>query len=322
MTIDVHGHCTPRAYIDALLARREFPRAHPDGDGYRVEVSEQAAFRATPLHWDLSLRVPALDAAGVERQVLSLSSAFGFELLHGAEAVDTADAVNEALREAAAAYGTRFLPLAVAPIEPSDEALAALKRALAGGCRGMILSASVVAHLPADEVLLPFLRALEEANGWMLVHPGARVNVTGLPPRFPLALSAAGFQNELTVALFRLLFGGLLDAVPGLRVVFVNLGGAAPLLAERLQSLWEGRRQPGEAPPHAAFRRVWYDYSSFREHGLRAAVAVLGADRLLLGTDYPIQPLDRPLQALAAAELDPAVQAAIQRENAQRVVDG
>src|SRR5947209_5650743 len=138
MAIDLHGHCTPMPYIEALLRREDYPRARAAGDGYRIEVGERAAFAAGPRHWDI----------------------------------------------------------------------------------------------PAG-VLAPYLAAVAAAGGFVLVHPGSRVETRGLPAAFPFAANTAGFQNELTVALFRLVFGGLLDAAPAPPVVFVNLGGAAPLLAER-----------------------------------------------------------------------------------------
>jgi predicted TIM-barrel fold metal-dependent hydrolase len=322
MAIDLHGHCTPMPYIEALSRRDAFPRAEAAGDGYRIEVGGQAAFRAAPLHWDLAARIPALDAEGVTRQALSLSAAYGFDLLGGGEAVTVADAVNDAILAAAKPFGERFVPLAVAPVDGSGTGLPVLGRALAAGHRGMILSSSVVAALEDDAVLAPYLRAIAEAGGFVLVHPGSRVETRGLPGAFAFSLNTAGFQNELTVALFRLVFGGLLDAVPGLPVVFVNLGGAAPLLGERMRTMWEGRAAPGETPPDDGFRRVFYDFSSFREHSLAAAVAVLGADRLVLGTDYPIQGLERPLRVLGAASLDEDTRAAIREGNAAAILSG
>jgi predicted TIM-barrel fold metal-dependent hydrolase len=315
MVIDLHGHCTPLAYIRSLLGRTAYPRAVADGDGYRVEVGEGVAYRATTAHYDLAARIPVLDAAEVHRQALSLSCPYGFELLSGDEAVAVADATNEALITAAMPFGDRFVPLATAPVDGSGAGLEALRRALAAGHRGLILSASVVALLADDAVLAPYLKEVAAAGGFVLLHPGARVHAAGLPD-FPYALSVAGFQNELTVALFRLLFGGLLDAVPDLTVVSVNLGGAVPLLAERMRSSWENRDGEG-VPPDERFRRAYYDYSSFREHSLEAAVAVLGAGRIVFGTDYPIQGLDRPLQVLQNARIDDDAHEAIRHRNAE-----
>lgn len=318
MVIDVHGHCTPRAYIHALLGRSEYPRAMAENDGYRIEVAEGVAYRATPLHFNLAARIPMLDAAGVRRQALSLSSPYGFELLQGSEAVTVADAVNEAIIEETGPFGDRFVPLATVPVEAGDGGVDALRRALRAGHRGMILSASVVARLADDAILAPYLQEIAAARGFVLLHPGARVEAAGLPA-FPFALSVAGFQNELSVALFRLLFGGLLDAIPHLALVSVNLGGAAPLFAERMRSMWENRGAEG-APPDDRFRQVYYDYSSFRERGLEAAVAVLGAERIVLGTDFPIQGLDRPIRVLESAHLEEDARQAIGHRNAERLL--
>lgn len=320
MLIDVHGHSTPLAYIRALEQRDAYPRARADGDGYRIEVSERLTFRATSAHWDLSLRIPALDAAGVTRQAISLSAAYGFDLLEGGEAVMLAEATNEALLAGTAPFGGRLLPLAVAPVGADGDGLAVLKRALQRGHRGMILSSSTIVHLADDAILRPYLEQVRDAGGFALVHPGSRINTEGLPA-FAYSVNTAGFQNELTVALFRLAFGGLLDAVSGVRVVFVNLGGAAPLLAERMRSMWENGNPAGE-PPDLGFRRVWYDYSSFRQHSLEAAVAVLGADRIVLGTDYPIQGLERPIQTLREARISDADREAIDHGNVEGLLAG
>jgi hypothetical protein len=121
--------------------------------------------------------------------------------------------------------------------------------------------------------------------------------------------NTVGNPVETTVALSRLVHGGVLDAAPGVRVLAAHGGGFFPYGTARQDHAWHAR--PGDrvasAPPSRALRRLWFDALVYTPEALRHLVAVAGADRVVLGTDYPFDMgVTDPLERLAAAGLDPA----------------
>jgi len=262
---------------------------------------------------DLERRREDLAALGFVRQIVSLSAPYGFDRLHGSEAIDVADGVNAALRDAAAIDRERYVVLAVAPVEDGGAGVDVLRRALDAGQRGIILSASMITHLDSFAPLQPLLALLHERDGIVFVHPGSYPELAGIPPT-RLGISGVAFQNELTAALLRLLDWGAITRFAGLKLLFCNLGGTVPLLIERWQHMGGEEVLP-------LLGRITYDCSSFGPRGIELAVAALGEERIVIGTDYPVQPLERPLEALKQATLSLATREAILTKNAERLLD-
>ena len=99
-----------------------------------------------------------------------------------------------------------------------------------------------------------------------------------------------GFEMELCVAVVRLVMGGVLDRFPKLKFIVAHLGGAIPYLAERVQNCYEIYPECQEnisAPAKDYLKRFYYDTVSFFQPALRCAYDFLGAEKLILGSDYP-----------------------------------
>lgn len=312
MTIDLHGHYTPRAFVEQLERRSGYPTAERSHGVYTIQASPQSAFTLEAVHHDLDQRRERLDALGYKRQLVSLSAAYGFDRLRGSEAADVAEAVNAALREAASVDRERYPVLAVAPVEGDESGVTVLRRALDAGQRGMILSASTVARLPEFALLEPLLQLIHERGGIVFIHPGSQPELGGLPPT-RVGISGTAFQNELTAALLRLLDWGALVRFPGLKLICCNLGGTVPLLIERWQHMGGETLLP-------QLRQIVYDCSSFGPRGIQLAVEAFGEEQIVIGSDYPVQPLERPLAAMDGATLSLAAREAILSKNAERLL--
>jgi predicted TIM-barrel fold metal-dependent hydrolase len=312
MAIDVHGHFTPIPFLRHLERRRDYPQAEHANGTYTVYAGPRNSYQLTDVAYDLERRCEALAALGFDRQIVSLSAPYGFDALHGSEAVDLAESVNAALREAAAIDPARYAVLAVAPVEEDGSGVAVLRRALDAGQRGIILSGSMLTHLASAEPLEPLLALLNERRAIVFVHPGSHPELAGVPPT-RLGISGVAFQNELTAALLRLLDWGMVTRFADLRLLFCNLGGTVPFLIERWQHMGGEEILP-------LLDRISFDCSSFGPRGIELAVEALGEDRILLGTDYPVQPLERPLEALKRATLSLATREAILTKNAERLL--
>ena len=117
--------------------------------------------------------------------------------------------------------------------------------------------------------------------------------------------SALNLQASLSQMGITLLFGSLLDDYPNVSVQLVNLGGTLPFIIERLEAIALSR-PPYEPFPREKLRRLYYDCASLGPRALETAVRVIGADRIMLGTDYPIFTPAKVLDTIAQADISPA----------------
>jgi 6-methylsalicylate decarboxylase len=278
MRVDVHAHLWSDDYLD-LLARfgsttTDVHRglgAGPDDDD------------------ELTARFALMDSAGVELQVLSATPASPhFE--HQAHAVEAARRVNDEYAAVVRRFPDRFRAFAALPLPHVDAALAELDRALdQPGMVGAAITTSVLGRSLADPELAPLYAELDRRRAVLYVHPA------GCGAESPLITGhdltwMVGAPIEDTVAAMHLVVAGIPSRYPNLRIVVAHLGGALPMILERAdhQYGWEAPQTPER--PSAAARRLWYDTVG-HDHtpALRAAVDSLGADRLLLGSDFPYQ---------------------------------
>ena len=166
------------------------------------------------------------------------------------------------------------------------------------------------------------LEAANATSSLLMFHPGL---MPGEAPPEPFAdtsilrASALNLQASLSHMGLTLIAGGFLDQYPDITFQLVNLGGTLPFVLERLEAVALSR-PPHEAFPRAALRRLVYDCASMGPLALELAVKVLGADRIMLGTDYPIFTPDQARDTVAAASLSEADRAMILSGTARRLL--
>jgi predicted TIM-barrel fold metal-dependent hydrolase len=277
MHIDVHAHYFPTEYLDTL-----------DRFG-STATAICRNMRAGGEQADLDARFLMMDGAGVDLQVLSATPApphFASE----ADSVAAARLANDLYAELVEAYPHRFAALAVLPLPHVEASLAELERALDElGMRGASLASSVLGRSLADPTFEPLYAELDRRGAIVLIHPAGEGACSPLITDFNIRWML-GAPVEDTLGVLHLIVNGVVTRYRNIKFVACHLGGALPMLLPRFdrQSTWEVPDIP-EAPGSAA-RRIWYETTA---HGhtpaLRAAVETLGADRLLLGSDYPYQ---------------------------------
>jgi aminocarboxymuconate-semialdehyde decarboxylase len=138
----------------------------------------------------------------------------------------------------------------------------------------------------------------------------------------PLLLQALiAFPNENGFAVASMITGGLLDQFPGLRIGFSHGGGSFGMVLPRLQSGWETMRGEHAFLPHAPIdyaRRMYYDALVYDDLALRYLIDLYGADRLMVGSDYPFAIREKaPGRRIVGLDLPPAQRDAILRGNAR-----
>lgn len=295
MTIDVHTHCVPVGVIETLVA---------DGGRYGIELTRQDGRYAAliagrvqtrpilPPLIDLPARLGAMDAAGVDVQVLSSWIDLTAYALDGATGSRYARMFNEGLAATVTEAPERFRAVATVPLQSPDRAATELRHAVTAlGLVGVEIATTVDGIELDDPSLEPFWSAAEELRALVVVHPYASLagrNVT----RYGLA-NLVGNPAETTVALGHLVFGGVLERHPDLRMCLVHGGGFAPYQVGRWDRAFradaQGAAEHLTRPPSEWLRTLYFDTVLHSPLSLRHLIDVVGVEQVVLGSDFPFQ---------------------------------
>jgi aminocarboxymuconate-semialdehyde decarboxylase len=299
--IDIHAHFFPERYLE-LIERAGAPfgtsidRSNPRGPVIVMRGSRTPPL--DPTYWDLDRRRRAMDKHGVAMHALSLTVPMVY-FADGELGQRLAEAVNEAMSEAHRAFPDRFVGCATLPMQDPKRALAELDRAAAlPGIKAVYLGTNVNARELSDAAFAPIFAACETRRLPILLHP---LNVIGTARLNAFYLSnLLGNPFDTAVAAAHLVFGGVLDRHPKLQVCLPHAGGALPYLVGRLQHGQRVRPENQKAakkPFSAYLRRFTYDTISHAPESMRYLIDLVGAERVMLGSDYcfdmgPARPRD------------------------------
>lgn len=286
MIVDWHAHYIP---LDTARQVAGVPLAferRPDGAYGFVAGGATRVFG--PGLFDLERQRAALRDAGLERRALSVPPfCLQYELPPEAGR-RWARALNDGLAAAARAHPDRFVGLATLPLQDPPAALDELERAVGDlGLVGAEIATNINGVELDDPALEPFWARAAALRLPVLIHPHYIVGAGRMGGYYLVNL--VGNPVETALAGARLLFGGVLERHPDLRVILAHGGGALPYLLGRLD---HGDRVRPETRARAAapldgLRRLYYDSIVFDARALRYLVETVGAAQVVLGTDYP-----------------------------------
>jgi aminocarboxymuconate-semialdehyde decarboxylase len=323
--VDVHLHyLSPLALAAAGRAPDRYGvRVLDDGERPRLVVGAEAPTRPLlePLY-TLAAHEAFLDKHGIDTGVFGpLMDVAGYAL-PPAQAAAWSRAQNEALAESLATSGRRHAGLATVPLPHPALAADELRFAVESlGLRGAMIDPNALGRPLGDPSLDPFWRAAADAGAPVILHPFLLEAVERFGRHYLHNL--VGYPFETTLAAGSLILGGTLDRFPALQIVLVHGGGFLPYHVGRFDRGHVTRpeaRADGAALPSGYLRRFHYDSLVQFAPALRYLVDVVGADRVLLGSDHPFWLGDpEPLRIVREATLAPAAERAILGDNAVRL---
>jgi len=325
--IDVHAHVLLPGVDEAvagqpgLLAARELDARRTDAASMAVSGAMVAS--RFILLTEVTARLAAMDSASVDIQLVSPSPSH----YHYWAGEDLARAVWELANAGVAAHCAaspgRLYGLGLIPLQHPGLAVEALDHALSLGLRGVEISS----HAPgspgapgrelSDPAFAPFWARAADTGAVVFLHPFGCTLDERLD-RWYLS-NTVGQPTENAVALSHLIFGGVLDRHPGLRVVAAHGGGYLPTHIGRSDHAWRVRPDARDVAhqPSSYLKQLWFDSLVHSPAVLNALVAAAGADRVLLGSDFPFDMgTEDPLGALRAAKLTESDFRAIRGGNA------
>jgi len=296
-TIDIHAHLVPRSLWRAADARREwygFRHEPGEGVGAMTGGGKRTHFTSPKVRFTPEERMADMDAQGVDVQVISIHTPFFGYHLDPAQGRALARDVNDEIAAMARQWPRRFAGLATVPVQDVKAAIDELERAVTVlGLKGAELDTVVNGENWDEPRFLPLFKAAEAMGAVLFFHPQPQHNfMMHRTTRYGL-FNSLGVIVEDAIVVAILIFGGILDACPDLRVCIAHGGGPACFAMGRLDRGWQARgdaRQGIEQPPSIYQRRLYYDCVTGSEAALRFLLDQVGADRVVLGSDWPFVP--------------------------------
>jgi aminocarboxymuconate-semialdehyde decarboxylase len=325
MRLDLHTHIVPPRWEDyaARHGGGQWPRLVPRDACHATIMTGDRFFRdVTDQVWDPVRRIEDMDRLGLDVQALSPPPVMFCYWAEPKAAQAFARMQNEFVAAAVARHPGRFVGMATVPLQDPSLAIAELRHAReALGLRAVEIGSCPAGRDFDDAALFPFFQACRDLGMAVFVHPatplagGDRVTAQGLP------LVVAN-PLETAVAISLLIWGGVLERLPDLRIAFAHGGGAFPFTLARLEHGWRIRAEnarPIPRSPREYARRLYFDSLTLAPGNLRFLVGEFGAGQVMLGSDYPFRMGDPdPVGSLAAAGLEPEARAQIEGGTAAR----
>jgi aminocarboxymuconate-semialdehyde decarboxylase len=326
ITIDIHSHVAipaAAALVAPHLDPATIPLTHFADAGTRsLNQRQEQDIRARITGYDE--RLGDMDAMGLDMQLVLPSPNQCYYTVALDIAVKAARMVNDGLAEYVARKPDRFIALGTVPLSDGDEAADELERCMTKlGMKGAEILTNVAGQEISERQYAPFWKKAEELGALIVLHPNGFTEARRLS-RFYFN-NVIGNPLETTIALHYLIFDGILERHPNLKILAVHGGGYLPAYSGRIDHAW-GARSDSHAelprPPTSYLKKIYFDTVVFTPHQLSELIRLFGADHIVMGTDYPFDMAEYdPIGHVASVNgLEASAVAAIAGGNARRLL--
>lgn len=325
MRIDVHTHHYPAAFFRLIERSGSDFSFATDPTGRRIiRFKGSRFFGITPAMTDVGKRIEDMDRVGIDVAVLSVSTPNVY-FAEPAQQPEVARIVNDAYAEEIAKRPDRLKGFASIPMDDPDAAVRELHRAIDElKLNGVILLSNVNGRPLKDPRYRPFLEEAHRMRVCVFLHP--MLPAAAEPFSEYVLGPIIGFPFDTTLAVARLCFSGLLRDLSGIRWIVGHLGGAVPYLMERMDNGWRDFAETKaniDELPSTYLKRLYYDTVSFSPPALRYVHGLVGADHMLMGSDYPhlLGSIDRAVSTIEELDVSRADRDRILSGNALRILN-
>jgi aminocarboxymuconate-semialdehyde decarboxylase len=292
-TIDVHAHMLPEETIRRLAA--ESPRVAPcliEENGQLImEIAGKVVQRPMPRAiFDLDLRLRDMDQHGVAVQLVCATIQTFFYDEEPALGAACAALQNDLLANVVRRNPDRLLGLATLPMQDPARAADELTRAMTTlGLKGAQIGSNINGRNLDDPALEPVWAVANRLNAFFLIHPNGEI-MPGDRLKSYYMRNFVGLPFETTIAGAALTFGGVLERFPGIAFCLCHGGGFLPYQRGRFLHAWQVRPEPKarlRGRPEASWHNLYFDSIVHATRALDFLIDTVGADHVLLGSDYP-----------------------------------
>ena len=325
LTFDIHSHVgipAAAAYANPHLDLDTIPLARwqsPETRAVNAKQDNDLKARIGPV----DERLRDLDAMGLDMQLVMPPPPQCYYTVPLEVSVKAAQIVNDGIAEYVGRHPDRFRALGTVPMTDGNEAAKELERSMKQlGFKGVQVLTNVAGNELSDPAYAPFWAKAEELGALVVIHPNGFTEGKRFE-RFYFN-NVIGNPLETTLALHYLIFDGVLERHPNLKILAVHGGGYLGGYWGRIDHAWGARSDCHTDLPHPPthyLKKVFVDSVVFTPGQLRNLVETFGADRVLMGTDYPFDMADYdPVGHVVSSDLGEATVEAICGGNARRLL--
>jgi aminocarboxymuconate-semialdehyde decarboxylase len=325
VTVDIHSHVgVPEAakFVEPHLDPAAMALGHfANPETRALSEKQEADIRAKA---GLDNRLADLDAMGIDMQIVMPAPPQCYYSVPIDIAVQAARLDNDGVAEFGGRKPERLKPFGTVPMPDGGEAAKELERCCKTlGFKGVEILTNVAGRELSDPAFAPFWKKAEELGALVIIHPAGFTHAERLTRYY--FNNVIGNPLETTIALHYLIFDGVLERHPNLKILAVHGGGYLGAYSGRIDHAWGARSDSHGTlpqPPTTYLKKVYFDSVVFTPHQLAELVQLYGADHVIMGTDYPYDMADfDPVGHVASIEgFDDATRAAIAGGNAKRLL--
>ena len=304
---DLHTHFYTQQYFDRI---RELPSEFsfdqsPTGQTI-ITFRGARFFGVTPAMTDVGQRIEDMDRVGIDVEVVSLSTPNVF-FTDGEHQTEVARLINDAYAGLIAKHPTRFKGFASIPMDAPDAALTELHRAIGElQLNGVVLLSNIGGKPLTSPEYHPFFEEANRMGLCIFLHPMIPLNSE--PFREYVLGPIVGFPFDTTLAVARMCYSGMFEEFPNIRWIIGHLGGAVPYLMERMDTGFRDFaecREKIDKLPSVYLKQLYYDTVSFSPYTLKMVRDMVGADHMVMGSDYPhlLGSIDRAVTSIEGLQV-------------------
>ena len=304
---DLHTHFYTEEFFQTI---RELPSDFSFGkspSGQTIITYRGARFfGVTPAMTDVSKRLEDMDRVGIDVEVVSLSTPNVF-FTNAEHQPQVARMINDSYAELIATHPKRFKGFASIPMDAPDAALNELHRAIDElKLNGVILLSNIGGKPLTSPEYRPFFAEANRMKLCIFLHPMIPANSDAF--REYVLGPIIGFPFDTSLAVARMCYDGMFAEFPDIKWIIGHLGGAVPYLMERMDNGYRDFpecRAKIDQLPSFYLKRLYYDTVSFSPHTLMMVRNMVGADHMVMGSDYPhlLGSIDRAVSSIEALDI-------------------
>jgi aminocarboxymuconate-semialdehyde decarboxylase len=328
-SIDIHAHLTPHCFWRATEVGGDWHTIKREKDSRGSEVALVGGRRQSlppRARWTPEQRLADMDSLGVDMHVVSPYVGFYNYELPAEVARATAQAINDEIADMVRTRPQRFAGLGTLPMQDVKAAVAELERCMVKlGLKGVEINDHINGRTLEEPEFRPFWKAAEQMSALVFFHQAGETLVTSRSARYHLP-NTIGNLVDRAVTFATLVFGGVMDEFPGLKICLGHGGGYTCYGIGRMDHGWQVRSEARvhiTQPPSSYLGRFYYDCIVYTEPALRYLIDTVGADRVVFGTDWPYDmALDWPVAwILGMKSLSQEEKEAILWKNLERLLN-
>ncbi|HSE33458.1 MAG TPA: amidohydrolase family protein [Pyrinomonadaceae bacterium] len=304
---DLHTHFYTKEYFEQIRdLPSEFSFAQSPTGQTIITLRGARFFGVTPAMTDVAKRIEDMDRVGIDVEVVSLSTPNVF-FTDAEHQPGIARLINDAYADLISSHPTRFKGFASIPMDAPEAALKELHRAIDDlQLNGVVLLSNIGGKPLTSAEYRPFFEEANRMGLCIFLHPMIPQNSE--PFREYVLGPIVGFPFDTTLAVARMCYSGMFEEFPNIRWIVGHLGGAVPYLMDRMDNGYRDFaecRERIDKLPSVYLKQLYYDTVSFSPYTLKMVRDMVGADHMVMGSDYPhlLGSIDRAVSSIEGLQI-------------------